>query len=174
MRVFISADMEGITGIAHGDQLMPGKHGYEAGRTLMTDDVNAAIAGVLLHDPDATFVVCDGHAVMRNLQLERLHEAAELVIGPASWANKPLCQSQGIDDRFDLALFVGYHSKSGTTPGLLAHTWVGSTICNLSLNGQVVGETALNAAVVGAFGVPVGLVTSKSAPRVPWRLIVNE
>lgn len=169
MRIFISADIEGCTGIVHRDQLMPEGKTYVAARKLMTGDINAAIVGALRVDPAAEFVVCDGHGVMRNILLEELHEAAQLVIGPATVENKPLCQSQGCDDSFDLAFFTGYHSKAGTLlrpegfvgqapGGLLSHTWVGSTICNFRMNGQVVGEAALNAAVVGTWDIPVGLV----------------
>ncbi len=162
MRIFISADIEGCTGIVHRDQLMPEGKTYGAARKLMTGDINAAILGALRADPGAEFVVCDGHGVMRNILLEELHESAQLVIGPATVENKPLCQVQGCDDSFDLALFVGYHSRAGTQGGLLAHTWVGSTICNFRINGQLVGEAALNAAVVGTWDIPVGLVVGAS------------
>lgn len=162
MRIFISADIEGCTGIVHRDQLMPEGKTYAAARKLMTGDINAAIVGALRVDPAAEFVVCDGHGVMRNILLEELHESAQLVIGPATVENKPLCQVQGCDDSFDLALFTGYHSRAGTPNGLLAHTWVGSTVCNLRINGQVVGEAALNAAVVGTWDIPVGLVVGAS------------
>ncbi len=158
MRIFISADIEGCTGIVHRDQLMPEGKTYGAARKLMTGDINAAIVGALRVEPAAEFVVCDGHGVMRNILLEELHEAAQLVIGPATAENKPLCQSQGCDDSFDLAFFTGYHSMAGTPNGLLSHTWVGSTICNFRINGQVVGESAINAAVVGTWNIPVGLV----------------
>ncbi|MCA8936849.1 MAG: M55 family metallopeptidase [Planctomycetes bacterium] len=159
MKIFISADMEGVTGIVHGDQLMPSGKTYERGRKLMTADINAAITGALREAPEAEFVVCDGHAVMRNIILEELHEAAQLVIGPAHPNNKPLCQSQGCDESFDLAFFTGYHSRAGTPNGLLSHTWVGSTISNFRINGDLVGETAINAAVVGHWDIPVGLVS---------------
>lgn len=159
MKIFISADMEGVTGIVHGDQLMPGGSMYERGRKLMTADINAAITGALRVAPEAEFVVCDGHAVMRNIILEELHEAAQLVVGPAHPDNKPLCQSQGCDESFDLAFFTGYHSRAGTPHGLLSHTWVGRTISNFRINDELVGETAINAAVVGHWDIPVGLVS---------------
>ncbi len=159
MKIFISADMEGVTGVVHRDQLMPEGKTYERARKLMTADINAAIEGALSVDDSAEFVVCDGHGVMRNIILEELHEAAQLVIGPAHPNNKPLCQSEGIDDSFDLAFFTGYHSRAGTQGGLLSHTLVGSTVANFRINGEVVGETAINAAVMGHFDVPVGLVS---------------
>lgn len=162
MKIFIAVDMEGATGIVHHDQLMPGGAGYAAGRSLMTGDVNAAIRGALRADPDATFTVGDGHGVMRNIILEDLHERAELVIGPGKASNKPLVQLEGIDESYAMAFMIGYHSKAGTTNGLLAHTYIGSLVCNWRLNGRLVGEIEMNAAVLSSFGIPVALITGNS------------
>lgn len=162
MKIFIAADLEGATGVVHHDQLMPEGRGYAAAQKLLTADVNAAIEGVLRVVPNATFVVGDGHGPMRNILLQELHEAAELVIGSAKPQNKPLCQLEGIDETFDLAFMVGYHSKAGTPSGLLAHTYIGSMVREWRLNGVPVGEVQMNAAVLGTFGVPVGLVVGNS------------
>lgn len=159
MKIFISADMEGVTGVAHRDQLVPEGRTYERARKLMTADVNAAIAGALREAPDAEFIVCDAHGVMRNLLIEDLHEAAQLIVGPAHPDNKPLCMVQGCEAGCDVAFFTGYHSRAGTPGGLLAHTWSGGAITNIRLNGEIVGETALNAAVVGHWDIPVALVS---------------
>jgi len=158
MKVFITADMEGITGVVAREQLMPESKPYRDACRLYTADINAAILGVLDREPSATFVVNDGHGIMRNIVLEELHDSAELVIGGASHLNKPLCQCEGIDDSFDLGFLVGFHSRSGSG-GLLAHTLIGSTICNFRINDKIVGEVGINAAVHGSFGVPIGLVT---------------
>jgi len=159
VRVFICADMEGITGVVHREQLMPEGKQYAEARRWMTADINAAIEGVLAEAPDATFLVNDGHAVMRNVLLDDLHDRAELIVGPATWENKPLCQTTGVDDSFDLMLCVGHHTRSGTPGGLLAHTWSGAVVQNFWINGELVGEIAINSATAGAFGVPIGLVT---------------
>lgn len=162
MKIFIAADLEGATGVVHHDQLMPDGRGYAAAQRLLTADVNAAIEGVLRVSPTSTFVVGDGHGPMRNIILEELHDAAELVIGSAKPQNKPLCQLQGIDESFDLACMVGYHSKAGTPSGLLAHTYIGSLVREWRLNGVPVGEVQMNAAVLGSFGVPVGMIVGNS------------
>ena len=159
MRVFICADMEGITGVVHREQLMPEGKQYAAACRWMTGDINAAIEGVLAVEPSATFLVNDGHAVMRNILLDELHPSAELIVGPATWINKPLCQTTGIDASFDLMLLVGHHTRSGTPEGLLSHTWSGRVVQDFWINGERVGEIALNSATAGAFGVPIGLVT---------------
>jgi D-amino peptidase len=162
VKIFIVVDMEGATGVVHREQLMPEGRGYSAGQKLLTGDVNAVIDGVLSVDPDAEFVIGDGHGPMRNVLLEELHPQAELVIGPAQVQNKPLVQVEGIDDSFDLAVLVGFHSKAGTPSGVLSHTFIGSTICSLTMNGRVVGEAEADAAIMACFNVPVGLVIGNS------------
>jgi len=158
VKVFICADMEGATGIVHRDQLMPeGGPPYVAGCRLLTGDVVAACRGAL--QAGATeIVISEGHANMRHILLEELPAEARLVRGPALWPQKPLCQIAGLDESFDLAFFIGFHSRAGTEGGLLSHTWAGAIVHELRLNGQVLGETAINAILCGSFGVPVGLV----------------
>lgn len=160
MKLFIVVDMEGATGIVNRDQLVPDGKTYAAGCKLLTADVNAAIEGALQAMPsggDHDIVVGDGHAIMRNVILEDLHPAARLVMGGA--ANKPLCQCEGIDDTFDAAMFVGFHSRAGTPNGLLAHTFVGRVIHNFYVNGVVMGEAGVDARIVGHFGAPLLMVT---------------
>lgn len=161
MKVFISCDMEGCTGVVHGDQLVPGKPDYARGRELMTGDVVAAVKAALAVDGVRTVTVCDGHGTMRNLLLERFPIGSEVVCGPAS--SKSLCQSEGIDATYGAAMFVGYHSRAGTPDGLLAHTWIGSLIHEIRVNGKVFGETALNAAIAGEFGVPLVFLSGDAA-----------
>jgi D-amino peptidase len=162
MKIFIAVDMEGATGVVHQDQLMPEGRGYASAQRYLTGDVNAAIAGILDVVHDAEIVVGEGHAIMRNILLDDVHAQASVVYGPARVANKPLCQMEGLDGSFDLVMCVGFHSKAGTPGGLLAHTFVGSVVCNWSLNGQAVGEVEVDAAIAGAMGVPLGLVVGNS------------
>ena len=146
MRIFICADMEGITGVVHREQLMPEGKQYAAACKWMTGDINAAIEGALAVEPSATFLVNDGHAVMRNVLLDELHETAELVVGPATWENKPLCQTTGVDASFDLLFLVGHHTRAGTPGGLLSHTWSGQVVANFRIHDDIVGEVAINSA----------------------------
>jgi len=159
MKIFISADIEGITGIIHRDQIFPGEANYAQGCRLMTADINAAIEGVLEVEPDASFLVCDGHGTMRNILLEELNPAAQLITGPANRDNKPLCQSEGVSKDHDMAFLVGYHSQAGTPNGVLSHTLLSLHVCNFRINNEVVGETAINAAICGSYGVPVTMIS---------------
>lgn len=158
MRIYMSVDMEGATGIIHRQQLMPGGEDYERGRKLLTADVVAAIEGARRAGAKE-FLINDSHGTMRNILIEELPASARLISGPASSRNKPLCQTQGSDEGWDLAFFLGYHARAGAKPGLLAHTWVGALIHEVQVNGTVFGEAGANATVIGHYGVPVGLIT---------------
>lgn len=157
MKVFISLDMEGISGLSEWEDVIPGRRHYEAGRRLLTQDVNAAIEGAL--EAGATqIIVNESHGPMNNIILEELNPQADVIRG----FFKPLCMMQGIDSSCDAAFFIGYHGKAGTGEAVLNHTLSGLAIHRLILNGKEVGEAGLNAAIAGAFGVPVVLVTGDS------------
>lgn len=161
MKVFVSVDMEGATGIVHNDQLMPGKFDFARGRKLLTGDVAAAVGAALSMDEVHHVLVCDGHGSMRNLLIEDLPANCEVVVGPAS--SKTLCQSEGLDASFGAVLYVGYHARAGSKDAVLPHTWIGSVIHEVRVNGRVFGETAINAAIAGEFGVPVVFVAGDDA-----------
>jgi len=155
MRVFVSVDMEGATGVCHRDHLVAGGQDYERARRWLTGDVNAAVKGAVAAGAQDV-VVADGHGTMRNVVLDELHEAARLLTGPAQPANRPLCQLGALEaGTFDAALLVGYHARAGTPGGLLAHTWVGAAVHEIRLNGRPAGEALLNASILGHYGIPV-------------------
>lgn len=152
MKVYISVDMEGATGVAAGRQLQDSE--YNRFRKLLTQDVNAAIAGAC--DAGATdILVNDAHGHMTNILIEEIDPRARLISGN----NKQLCQMEGINESFDAAMFVAYHAREGTDAATINHTIMGLAVTEIRLNGRPIGETGINAAVAGAFGVPVVLVT---------------
>ncbi len=154
MKIFISCDIEGISGVvAAGAQTSPEGKDYGRARDLMTEEVNAAIAGAA--KAGATeIVVNDSHGPMTNLLIEKIDPRATLVTG----SPKPLSMMQGIGTGFSAAIFVGYHSKMGTN-GVLSHTFSSASVADVWVNGIPVGETGVNAGLAGFFGVPVVLVT---------------
>ena len=154
MLVYISIDMEGVAGIVHVDQTRRTGHDYERARRWMTAEANAAIAGAF--DAGATAVlVNDSHGDMRNLVLDELDARAELITGSL----KPLSMVEGMTERVQRALFVGYHAGAGSQAGILDHTFYSRVVARCRVSGGDWNETALNAAVCGARGVPVTLVT---------------
>jgi len=160
MNVFIACDMEGATGVVHPDQLLNRGYDYARARKFLTGDVSAACEAALAAGAERV-VVCDGHGSMRNLLLEELPEPVEVVVGPAS--SRLLCQCEGLDDSFDCAMFIGFHARNGAPGAVLPHTWIGSLVHEITVNGDVFGETALNAAIAGHFGVPVLMVAGDEA-----------
>ena len=157
MRVYISADLEGISGVVAGPQTADDHKEFDRARRLMTGEVNAAIAGAFAGGAREV-LVNDSHGSMRNLLIEELDSRAELITG----SPKPLSMLEGLDESFDVAFFIGYHAQAGTRSGTLNHTYTGR-VFQCTLNGQPMGETGLNAAVAGAMGVPIGLVTGDQA-----------
>jgi D-amino peptidase len=158
MKVFISVDMEGVSGITDPEDVLPDGADYQRGRVFMTGDANAAILGAYDGGADEV-LVNDSHWIMRNLLLERLDPRARTIKG----FHKSLCMVQGLDESYDGAVFVGYHACAGTEGGVLNHTLLGKEIQNVYLNGEPTGETRLNAAFAGHFGVPVMLVAGDAA-----------
>ena len=158
LKVLISVDMEGISGVVNWAETGSGNPDYEKFRELMAQDVNATIKGIL-EVGEAEVTVCDGHGGMRNMLPEAIHEAAVLVRG----SPKPFSQIAGIDESYDAVMFVGYHSMKGTLHGILSHTYSGSAIDSLTVNGMEIGETAFNAGVAGHYGVPLVFVAGDLA-----------
>ena len=154
MRILVAVDMEGITGLVHGDQTTPGHPEYERFRRLMTGDVNAAVRGAFDGGADEV-LVSDGHWDNRNILIEELDPRARLNSG----GPRPFSMVEGIDLGIAGVIFVGYHARVGTPNAILDHTWSTGRVAGLWLNGQVVGEIGLNAAVCGHFGAPVLMIS---------------
>ena len=152
-KVFISADMEGISGISASDQLSAAGAEYGRSRKMMADDVNAAIRGARAGGA-ITILVNDSHGTMRNLRLEDLDPDVRLI----SHSFKRAGMMEGLDESFDAVIFVGYHAKAGHPGGLFAHTGSG-VVRDVRVNGTSMGEGGLNTTVAGWYGVPVVLVT---------------
>ncbi|MCW4048609.1 MAG: M55 family metallopeptidase [Candidatus Bathyarchaeota archaeon] len=160
MKIFISVDMEGISGIVDGSMVSSKQGDYAKGRKLMAEDVNAAIEGILSVNPKAEITICDAHGAMNNILPEDIkHKDAILVRGRP----KPQSQMAGIDSSFDAAVFIGYHAKKGTQNGMMSHTYSGGNIESLHINGVEVGETAMNAGIAGYYGVPLVFVAGDIA-----------
>lgn len=167
-KLFISADMEGITGVVTGDQLGPGQFEYERFRRFMTEEVLAVItaaraAGV------REFLVADSHGNGENLLLELLPADVQVV---RSWP-RAHGMMQGIDSTFDAAVFVGYHAGTTNPQGVRAHTFSSARLTDVKLNGRSVPEGGVNAAIAGHFGVPVILVTGDDAAVEEVRALVG-
>ncbi|GAB2728970.1 M55 family metallopeptidase [Kitasatospora kifunensis] len=153
MRIYISADMEGVTGLVDADDVQPGGRDYERGRLMMAEDVNAAIRGAVAAGA-TDITVNDAHGPMRNLLPEALHPAARLIRGKP----KQMGMLEGLTPEHDAVICVGYHSRAGAL-GVLSHSFMGHEIEDIWLDGRPVGEIGLAHATAAAVGVPVTVLT---------------
>lgn len=150
MKILISADMEGVTGVVDWAQVMPGQTDYPRFQKLMTADVNAAIRGAFASGATSVSVT-DGHNDGRNILIEELDPRASLTSGSPA----PLSMVNGVADGVDGVMFVGYHARMGAINGILDHTWSDERVSGLWINDRPFGEVGLNAAVCGHFDVPI-------------------
>ncbi|MER6703087.1 M55 family metallopeptidase [Streptomyces fumanus] len=157
MRVYISADMEGVTGLVDADDVQPGGRDYERGRLMMAEDVNAAVRGALAAGA-TDITVNDAHGPMRNLRPETLHPAARLIRGRP----KNMGMLEGLVPDHDALVCVGYHSRAGAL-GVLSHSFMGHEIEDMWLDGRPVGEIGLAHATAAAVGVPMVVLTGDDA-----------
>lgn len=158
MKVYISADMEGVTGVVTGAQLGPSGFEYGRFREFMTAEVMAAIEGALAAGA-SEILVSDSHGNGQNLLIDRLPENVQII---RAWP-RPLGMMEGIDDSFDAALFIGYHASTTNPSGVRAHTFSSANYAAVRLNGIPMPEAGVNAAIAGHFGVPVALVSGDDA-----------
>lgn len=154
MKIYISADLEGIAGVVSDEQRSRKGLDYQMARRWMAQEVNAAVEGAIQAGAQE-IVVNDAHAGAINLALSDLHERVALISG----GNKPLGMMEGIQAGFDAAFFIGYHAMRGTQNACLDHTYSEKRIIAVRVNGTAYGELGINAAVAGHFGVPVVLVS---------------
>jgi len=158
LKVFISVDMEGITGVVNGDDASRTGKDYDYFRQTMTREANAAIEGALAAGA-TDIVVRDSHGTALNLLPEMLNRNSRLL---RDWSEGPMYMMEGIDESYDAAVFVGYHARAGTTNAVLDHTSSGD-VTNVSINGISMPETGYNALMAGAVGVPVVFVAGDKA-----------
>ena len=173
MRVHVISDMEGVAGIVKWQQTTGGEKPYDEGRVLYTEEINAAVRGAKAAGA-TEIVVMDCHGAggaydFNSLVPELLDPACEYVV-QQEWTEYTAFLESGCD----AALFVGMHAMAGTADGVLSHTVSGQAWQNLRFNGRLVGETGINAALCGNWGIPVLLVTGDRAVCTEARELLGE
>jgi D-amino peptidase len=153
VRVYMSVDLEGITGVVGSYQVLQDPGALPEVRELLLGDVNAAIAGA--KEGGATAIVVNENHSGRDLLLERLDPMADVLVGKP----KPLQTLDRLDSSFDCVFLVGIHAQAGTDGAVLDHTWGVKCVQALRVSGITIGEIGLNALLAGHYGVPVALVT---------------
>lgn len=154
MKVYISADIEGVAGVTFWDETSRGKPGYERARQQMTAEVAAACEGALAGGA-TELIVKDAHDHADNLIASELPRQVQLVRG---WSGGPMSMMQELDETFDAAMMIGYHGRAGGGASPLEHTFTGRAT-RIRVNGQSVAEFTLAAYAAAHFGVPSVLVS---------------
>lgn len=149
LKILVSVDMEGISGVVSTAHTERNGHDYELARRLMTMEANAAVEGAF--DAGATeVVVSDSHGTFLNLLPDMLDPRAQLASG------QPKYQSMfaTLDPTYDAVVCVGYHSRAGD-PGVHDHTINDAVVADLQINGTPASELMVNAGMAAVHGVPV-------------------
>lgn len=151
MRIYISADIEGVAGIANWEEARKASKEYPYFAEQMTREVAAACEGANLSGA-TEILVKDAHGSGRNIDPSKLPENVSVIRG---WSGHPYKMLQGIDGNFDAVAFVGYHSYGGSDANPLAHTINSSVVDHIILNGEYLSEFLLHAYLAVYLGVPV-------------------
>jgi D-amino peptidase len=158
LKVFISVDMEGISGIVNSEETGSSGPDYGYFRRIMSHEANAAVLGAF--DAGATEVVVrDSHGSARNILPDLLDPRARLI---RDWSAGPKGMMEGIDDSFDAVVFIGYHARAGTVDAIIDHTSTGNVV-DFAINGRSLPEAGYNALMAGSYGVPVVFVAGDQA-----------
>lgn len=169
LKIYISADMEGVVGSVTSEQLGPGGFEYQRFREFMTAEVNAAIDAA--RAAGATeFVISDSHGNGQNLLIDKLPDDVTII---RSWPRE-LSMMAGIDESFDGVIFLGYHASTANTRGVRAHTMSSANITGLRLNGIEMTEGSMAAAAAGHFGVPVIMVSGDDVAVAENQVLIGD
>ena len=158
MKIFISADLEGVNGVVAPEDVEEAGSGYQQARVFMTEEVNAVVEGAFAGGA-AEILVCDSHNVSQNIRMDLLDSRVRLMRG----VSRRNSMVHGLDETFDGLILLGYHAKFGTQKAVLDHTYDPITIADLSVNGHSVGEMGFNALYAASKGVPLIMVTGDQA-----------
>jgi D-amino peptidase len=150
MKVFISADIEGIAGITNWEEADKTHATYPQFREEMTNEVLAACEGAFAAGA-TDILVKDAHHTGRNIDATRLPERVRIV---RAWSGHPMCMVQELDSSFAGLVYVGYHSKAGGEGNPLAHTLTGK-VFRISINGETASEFLLHSYAAAMQKVPV-------------------
>jgi len=166
MKLYISADMEGITGVTNWDEVNKSMPDYKIFSNQMTNEVKAACDGINEAEIQVStnsdcfnmkeIVVNDAHDSARNIDVLKLPKNIEIIRG---WSIEPLCMFQGLDESFDAVIMIGYHSPSNSDGNPLSHTLSSNKITSIKFNGSIASEFLVGAYTAAYFNIPVLFVS---------------
>jgi len=154
MKIYISADIEGVCGSTHWDEADNNKKDYTEFQKQMTAEVAAACKGTMAAGAKE-IVVQDAHGTGRNITAKDLPDNVKLIRG---WSGHPNAMVQELDNSYDALMFVGYHSHAGSNGNPLSHTMRGSYVDYLKINDNYVSEFLLHGLLAATMNVPVAFL----------------
>ena len=157
MKVFISVDMEGISGLVRWADVSSNGIDFERNRALMTLDTNAAIDGAFAAGA-TEIVVEENHGVedLCVLDMTLVDPRCRVIRG----AGRPGATTMaGLDSGTGVVLLIGHHGRAGSFPGVMAHTISYGGFKLVRLAGEPIGEPDFFARRAGELGVPIGMVS---------------
>ena len=151
MKIYISADIEGVTGVTTWSETEKGKEEYREFAAQMNREVKAACEGALCAGAKEIWIQ-DAHDSGRNLDHNEFPIETKLI---RNWAGHPFCMVQGLDKSFDAVIFIGYHSAGGSEHNPLAHAMNADFVKNIKINGEYASEFLIHGYAAATLGVPV-------------------
>ena len=148
MKIYIFADMEGISGVSSSMFVTADGTHYGLGRKFLTADINACAAACFEAGADEV-IARDGHGGGYSVLWEDLDPRVQLVQGAT-----PGKRFFGIEGSHGVIL-LGYHAMAGTRGALLEHSYNSKSIQNIWMNGRRVGEFEIDTAIAGDYNIPV-------------------
>lgn len=153
MKIYISVDMEGISGINSPEYVLRTEKLYPVGQRLATADANAAVRGAFDGGADEV-IVADMHGASGNLLVEELDPRAKLLAGTPHQPRFPF-----LDEQVNGLFLLGYHAMAGTLHANLEHTMSSKTWHKYCVNDRPYGELGIDAEIAAESGVPVVMVS---------------
>jgi len=154
MKIYLSADIEGVCGVTHWDETDSEKHDWQDYREQMTAEVVAACDGAIQAGATELWVK-DAHDTARNLYPAKLPQMARLLRG---WRGHPLVMLDGMDKTFQAVVFIGFHSGAGSSANPLSHTLTGRFF-SVKFNDRYVSEFLMYTYAAAYLKVPVVFVS---------------
>lgn len=153
MNVYLMVDIEGISGIYAREQVIPTEAKFSEGRRFMTDDINACAKGLKEAGVDKIYVR-DCHGFANTVIWDGVSGDVDYIISGIGGEDR----FPGIED-CDAVILLGYHAMAGTKGAILEHTFNSRCVQNAWMNGEKVGEIAIDAGILGDLGKPVIMVS---------------
>ena len=158
MKVLIISDMEGVAGISRWDQVSADKPGYEEGRRLYTEEINATVRGAFTGGATEVVVMdchgAGGERSFNSLIPDALDARCEFVV-QTRWTEYTAMLEAGLRRR---AAGRPARPRRRRARRALAHRQL-DELARAALQRHAVGEVGINAALCGTWGCPVALVT---------------